>query len=283
MRDSQSAEPAKGVFNMAELQAHEFAELFPAMPDFDFQELTADIKKHGLFDSITTFEGKILDGRHRDRACRKAKVKPDYWKFEGTREEALAYVVSKNRHRRNLTVEQRAFAGAAAAKLFAVEAAKREKSGTLAPAGSRVGKSTEQAAESVGVSKNSIERAAKIEEHADPKIVEAAKAGEVSLTDAAKVAELPKKEQRDALKAVESGEAKTLVAAVAAKTIKPKKNGAPIYDDKIIEKAIGSLVRALDARDAAYGGKTQGFKNCHSSLNEFLADWKAWKKVGSQS
>lgn len=277
---------------MAELQAHEFANLFPAMPDFDFQELTADIKQYGLFESITTFEGKILDGRHRQKACLKAKVKPNYWKFDGTREEALAYVVSKNRHRRNLTVEQRAFAGVEAAKLFAVEAAKRQKSFTpktgCEPSSSTDdnGRSVEKAAEAVGVSPKSIERAAKIEEHADPKIVEAAKAGEVSLSDAAKVAELPKAEQREALKAVESGEAKTLAAAVAAapkKTTKLKKNGAPIYDDKIIEKAIGSLVRALDARNEAYGGKTQGFKNCHSSLNEFLADWKAWKKAGSQS
>jgi ParB-like chromosome segregation protein Spo0J len=35
----------------------------------DYIELTKDIELHGLGEPVWTYEGKILDGRHRARAC----------------------------------------------------------------------------------------------------------------------------------------------------------------------------------------------------------------------
>jgi hypothetical protein len=69
----------------------------------------ADIKANGLQEQIMLYEGKILDGRNRYRACLKAKV-PEmlgtaFDPFEGNDDDARAYVISKNIRRRHLTPE----------------------------------------------------------------------------------------------------------------------------------------------------------------------------------
>lgn len=61
---------------------------------------------------------------------------------------------------------------------------------------------------------------------------------------------------------------------------KPSANGKPTYDDRIIDKLLGQLVRSLDARAKAYGGQGPKHAACVSSLNEFNSDWDAWRKSG---
>jgi hypothetical protein len=56
-----------------------------------------------LLDPIVLFEKRILDGRNRAAACESAGIAPRYVAFEGTREEALMFVVSHNLKRRQLT------------------------------------------------------------------------------------------------------------------------------------------------------------------------------------
>ncbi len=51
------------------LLPHEAAGLIPAMSDDEFQSLKADIQAHGQRERIVVHENKILDGRHRHRAC----------------------------------------------------------------------------------------------------------------------------------------------------------------------------------------------------------------------
>jgi hypothetical protein len=90
----------------APLKFHPLAELFPLMEGKEFEAFVADIK-NGLNEPITLFQGKVLDGRNRYRACTEAGVKPRYHQFSGNEADPRAYVISMNIRRRHLTASQR--------------------------------------------------------------------------------------------------------------------------------------------------------------------------------
>lgn len=90
------------------LETHPLAELIPAMTDAEYQELRDDIAAHGLRESITLHEDKILDGRHRAQACAELGIEPKTRKLNGSDGAPAAFVLSKNIHRRNLSPSQRA-------------------------------------------------------------------------------------------------------------------------------------------------------------------------------
>jgi len=56
------------------LKFHPLAGLFPLMEGAEFDELRDDIKKHGLREPLCEYEGKLLDGRNRYRACEAAGI-----------------------------------------------------------------------------------------------------------------------------------------------------------------------------------------------------------------
>ena len=58
------------------MEFHPAAELFPMLAEQELLELAADIRVRGLLLAIVTYEGKILDGRNRKRACRPACRRP---------------------------------------------------------------------------------------------------------------------------------------------------------------------------------------------------------------
>ena len=75
---------------------HPPAALFPMLEEEDLKALAEDIKAKGLTEPITLYEGKVLDGRNRYRACDlvEVKLRPDYFtQYEG--DDALGFVVSK--------------------------------------------------------------------------------------------------------------------------------------------------------------------------------------------
>ncbi|MHB1220178.1 MAG: ParB N-terminal domain-containing protein [Alphaproteobacteria bacterium] len=96
-----------------EYRTHPAAEIFPLLSGAELDALVADIKEHGLREPVVLFDGAILDGRNRYRACQQlgVKTKTVEWDGEGTPE---AFVVSMNLHRRHLNESQR---GMIAAKI----------------------------------------------------------------------------------------------------------------------------------------------------------------------
>src|SRR5215468_5557760 len=104
------------------LQFHPLADIFPLMEGEEFDALVADIKANGLHDQIVLYDGMILDGRNRYRACVALG-----WTWGAIREMAVnldsliddvdgdglgyggpaAYVISANIHRRHLSAEQK--------------------------------------------------------------------------------------------------------------------------------------------------------------------------------
>jgi ParB-like chromosome segregation protein Spo0J len=170
------------------MKFHPYAEIFPLIDDADFDALVEDIKAHGLREKIWTYEGKILDGRNRFLACKTAKVEPQYREYKGG--DALAFVVSLNVQRRHLTTSQRAMAAAEIAKL---DKGANQHAHKCAP--SQAG-----AAESLKVSRRSVQNAKQVIERGSKELQKAVKTGEVPVTKAASVVNLPKPEQLKAAK-----------------------------------------------------------------------------------
>lgn len=88
------------------IESHPIDDLFPLLDGPDFEKLVEDIRDNGQQAPISLFEGKILEGRNRYRACLKAGVEP--WTEEPSISDPFKFVVSKNLHRRHLTPSQRA-------------------------------------------------------------------------------------------------------------------------------------------------------------------------------
>jgi hypothetical protein len=73
----------------------------------EFAELVTDIKNNGLREPVWTYEGKIIDGRHRYLACREAGIEPNYREWDG-KGSLILFVASLNQHRRHIDAGQRA-------------------------------------------------------------------------------------------------------------------------------------------------------------------------------
>jgi len=58
------------------MKFHAAANIFPLLEGDEFEVFKVDIKRHGQREMILTFEGKILDGRNRFRACCALGIKP---------------------------------------------------------------------------------------------------------------------------------------------------------------------------------------------------------------
>lgn len=183
------------------LKLHPLANLFPPMAERDYHKLKVDIEANGLREPITIFEGKILDGRHRYRACRELGIRPKLREWRG-QSSILEFVLSMNLHRRHLTTSQRALVGAELKQLFELDARRRQGARTDLRAelrGGMVGKASEQAARLVNVSARSIENASAVKRANAPALVAAVKHGLVSVSMAVLIAKLPADDQAKVL------------------------------------------------------------------------------------
>ncbi len=86
---------------------HRFADFIPVADDKDQYALRQSITDIGLLEPIVLFEGAILDGRHRYKACCVVGIEPRFTEFEGNEEQALQFVLAKNIARRQLSTVQK--------------------------------------------------------------------------------------------------------------------------------------------------------------------------------
>ena len=151
------------------LEVHPLAELFPQMMDKEFQSLVCDIREHGLREPIVTLDGLILDGRHRYRACMEAGIDPDFRELGDT--DPIAFVVSVNLHRRQLTKSQLSVIAARLADMRQGERTDLEPSAKLQKV------SRADAANLLGVSERSVADAVGVLEQCAPDVADMVTAG----------------------------------------------------------------------------------------------------------
>jgi hypothetical protein len=153
--------------------------------------------------------------RNRALACEVAKVEPIYTELPSG-VDPLQFVITKNLRRRHLDESQRAMV---AAKIATMKHGGDRKSDQ--DANSQVDRAT--AAKMFNVSERSVANGAKVHAEGTPELVSAVERGDVAVSTAAVVAELPKDEQRNA---VAGGKRAVAKAAKQIQVKKAQKAGA---------------------------------------------------------
>ena len=174
---------------------HEHANLFPLLTPLEASTLTDDIKANGLVHPIVLHEGKVLDGRNRYLSCSQLGIKFDTVNFQG--KDTLSFVLSENLHRRHLTESQRA---SVAGKIANMRQGDRT---DLEPYANLHKVSRAAAAKMLNVSVRSVSDAVKVQKKATPEVVTAVDDGYMSVSHAAKVADLSPQKQRVIVKEIE--------------------------------------------------------------------------------
>jgi len=177
---------------MEELSAHPAAEIFPLMDGQDLDKLALDIQAHGLLEPICLYEGQILDGRNRYRACLLLGVEPSFTECDLNGVNPVEYALSKNLHRRHLTTAQRATLALDLLPYFTEAAAERRRwlgkksdEEQLTPEAMEArGMAAEKAAEIAGVGLSTVQKTIAIQKR-NPRIIAQMRAGEIRSVDAA--------------------------------------------------------------------------------------------------
>ncbi len=238
---------------------HEISSYLPLLEGEEFDALVEDIKEFGQIELAVLFEGKIIDGRNRYRACKQLGIdlKVREWKpSESTGMTPLQFVISENIMRRHLNTAQKSEVG-----LLLFEEEKKLAQERLREIGKlrtekgipgiiddrdidqlldtekygEKGRSAEKVASKVKVSKDSIYQAQKIKKVAEkePLIAEEwekAKKGEQGVSavyEKAKIIEnietLPKKHQEEIKKKISSETISKVIEIVREKKDEQKR------------------------------------------------------------
>lgn len=164
--------------------SHPLADMFPMIPEADRKLLADDIVTFGQRDPIILLDGMVLDGRNRHWACGFAEIEPIYEQYSG--DDPLNFVLSKNLHRRHLTESQRA--------LIAAAIVDWERGVNQTTAGG-ANLPTRRAAEKLSISERAVKSAKRVYQHAAPELLDAIRAGKVTIHAGEAISELQHSEQ----------------------------------------------------------------------------------------
>jgi ParB-like nuclease domain len=165
------------------LENHPASDWFPMSSAEELEALKRSIAECGLLEPIVIYDGKILDGRNRYKACSELGVEVRSVEYCG--DSPLQFAWAKNLTRRHLTHSQRILLAAEMLPQFEAEAKKRQgqRNDLNIPVVLRGSEAVEQAAAVVGVSASSVTRAKAVKK-ANPKLAEKIKAGQMTVNGA---------------------------------------------------------------------------------------------------
>ena len=129
------------------MKHHPFTEIWPLLTGKAFEQLKTDIRANGLKMPVLVYQGQILDGRNRQRACEETGVEIQYEAADvKDDDDALSLVVSLNQYRRHLSKAKLAFAA--------------EKLATLKEAGNPYLQNPMRSTDPIGIKLKSLQDAA---------------------------------------------------------------------------------------------------------------------------
>lgn len=184
---------------------HPASEIFQLLEGEEYEQFKEDIRVNGLLVPILTYQGAVLDGRNRYRACCDLGITPEFCEWDGNGD-PVSFVASLNLQRRHLNASQRAMVAARIMDLFEADAKKRKlanlkqgddfpESPNLVLSGTEGGKSSEKAAAVLNVSRGSTESARKVLNDGVPILATLVDRGHIAVSAAEIVAKLPRDDQ----------------------------------------------------------------------------------------
>lgn len=263
-------------------ESHPLADVFPMMDADSHKELADDIEANGLHDHIWLYEGKVLDGRNRQKACFERDVDPKYQEYKG--KDPVAFVISKNLSRRHMSESQRAIA---AAKLITAK-----KGGQ--PGGGSKPETVASAAKKLKVAPTTVKAGKRVVQKGTPELLKAVEDGKVTVTAAAEAAKLTPAEQK---KLTDAGPDAIKDHAANARANKPVQTrpmphqtprgtgkrkaarglGGEKFTFAVVDKPYGLLSRAVDEMAAAHDvvdGRSH--ETARTKLGDLLDYLKTW-------
>jgi hypothetical protein len=162
------------------LLPHPLAALFPELAPDELSALANDIKSRGQLEPIILYQGMILDGRNRYRACQLAGVKPKIEEFnpKTSRRSPEELILSRNLRRRHLSVGQRAVLALEWSEQVELNPNPEKKRGRGRPKGA-----LSEAAQKIGINQQRVFEVRQLRE-SQPHLYAEVKAGNRSLNGA---------------------------------------------------------------------------------------------------
>ena len=178
---------------------HPVSQHFPLLDRAELARLADDIKQNGLREAIVVYEGMILDGRNRWRACKIAGVEPNFKDYCG--DTPVRDVWSWNLHRRHLTPSQKAAIAVEILPELEAEAKRRQlatlkQNSDVEKLPQREGKSRDKAGALLNISGRYVFEAKTIRAKA-PELFERIKSGTTTISEAKR--QIKREEKRKAL------------------------------------------------------------------------------------
>jgi hypothetical protein len=172
---------------MTHLTFHPLANVFPLLEGAEFDALVADIAASGLCEPVWLYQGLILDGRNRHRACQALGYDCPTRDYAG--HDPVGFVISMNLRRRHLDDSQRAMVGA---RLATLPRGANQHAEISAP-------TQQDVATLLHVSADSIQAARKVQREGVPEVIAAVDTGAIAVSAAVPLTALPREVQPLAL------------------------------------------------------------------------------------
>lgn len=253
---------------------HAYAETFPLLEGREYEHFRADIAANGMREPIkyrlvNGGEKEYLDGRNRYAISQDLQIPCPELKVDVPDDAVEKFVDSLNLHRRHLTPkyikERRQRIAEARAGGKSIRAIAKEEEVSVGTVHSDLSASGVQSQLNTSPSKPP----------SPPKVT----GQDGKSYPAAKAKKLCKacQHRKDVGKPL-IDKCDDCAAANKPKGDSKPKPGKPKFNEKRFEKAFGSLVRVIDERGNLMG-KGEHFKKCHKLMDDFLEEYKRWKKV----